>query len=93
MVAPADGYVCLGKLATAAGQNIYLSRKDEFEANASLEISNIAVNSSSHLWAYLLLSKGDKFVVSYTAAGGLYRFCFVYANGSEIGNYNMSKEI
>jgi len=82
MVAPADGYVCLGKLASS-GQNIYLSRKSDHAATADLEVSNIAPVNNSHLWAYLPLSKGDMFEVSYTATGQLYKFCFVYANGSE----------
>lgn len=71
--APANGYVFLHKIATAANQfvNIYTNIVSEEKSSAS----------STNLKVWLPVYKGQTYTVGYSAAGDTKYFIFVYAEG------------
>lgn len=75
-IAPADGYVKIGKTATASNQ--YLSL-----AQTGYTAITYSTNTGNALWNTIPVAKGTTFYVSYSAAGETRMFRFYYAVGSE----------
>ena len=74
--APVDGYVKIGKTATAASQ--YLSL-----AQAGYTRTMFSTNANAQLWDTMPVAKGTTFNVNYSVAGTTLMFRFYYAQGSE----------
>ena len=78
--ATANGYFSLLKMATAAGQYVILN--SFFGAQpAKLCTIAFAPNSNYGVGSFIPVRKGDQINISYTAAGALTYFRFVYAEG------------
>lgn len=76
--APANGYVFIGKLSTATGQNVNI-----YSINPVTQASMCwSTNKDQSLNAGISVKKGQKFICSYSADGILLEFRFVYAEGS-----------
>lgn len=76
--APANGYVFIGKLSTATGQNVNI-----YSINPVTQASMCwSTNKDQALNAGISVKKGQKFICSYSAGGILLEFRFVYAEGS-----------
>lgn len=76
IIAPADGYIYLGKNSSAAGQRIKI-------AKGTLLCTATWSSGSNNLEVYLPVSKGDVISFWYTAGGTTNVFRFVYANGAK----------
>ena len=74
---PATGFLCINKMATAANQNAYMQNN----TNNAMDINCVvaAANHTCACWCWG--QKGDSIKVDYSAAGLLYDFCFIYAEG------------
>ena len=78
--APANGYFALDKKATASGQ--YIAFKSFFNDSVPhLESMVFAPGSGYGAGGFIPVRKGDKINISYTAAGDVVYFRFVYAEG------------
>lgn len=76
--APANGYVFIGKLSTATGQNVNI-----YSINPVTQASICwSTNKDQALNAGISVKKGQKFICRYSAGGILLEFRFVYAEGS-----------
>ena len=80
-IAPADGYVHLGKKATTGGQSIGMYPRDV----NNVELGGIKAISytNDYMYIFLPVRKGQKYRVYYSADGALDWFRFFYAVGSE----------
>lgn len=76
---PADGYLCINKLATAGNQHVYMQN----DTNNALDSISIAPIAGRSCCAWCMGKKGDFIQVDYSAGGTLYDFCFVYAEGAQ----------
>lgn len=76
---PADGYLCITKLATAGNQHVYMQN----DTNNALDSISIAPIAGWCCCAWCMGKKGDSIYVKYDAGGTLYDFCFVYAEGAQ----------
>ena len=76
---PADGYLCVNKLATASNQHVFMQNR----ANDALDIIAIAPIAGHTCCVWCMGKKGDFIQVDYSAGGTLYDFCFVYAEGAQ----------
>lgn len=76
---PADGYLCINKLATAGNQHVYMQN----DTNNALDSISIAPIAGWSCCAWCMGKKGDSIYVKYDAGGTLYDFCFVYAEGAQ----------
>lgn len=80
--APANGYFTLDKKATASGQ--YIDLKSFFNDSVPhLECMTFAPGSGYGVGGFMPVRKGDRVHISYTAAGEVIYFRFVYAEGEE----------
>lgn len=75
-VAPADGWVCLNRTSTGAGQFLTLA------SNSYIGFRNYVHASGHSPMVTIPVKKGETFTVEYTTAGTINRFRFIYANGS-----------
>lgn len=73
--APANGYVCISKLATASGQYIQIYSDNDLMAVIGRATGNVNVQQ------FMPVKKGDTFSVAYNVAGAADFFRFVYAEG------------
>ena len=73
---PANGYLLIRKVSTAAKQYVLLS-------GPSLNTIHYAQDSGNQIRAWLPVKKGDSVIIDYTLAGTLHNFIFIYAVGSE----------
>ena len=76
---PADGYLCVNKLATASNQHVFMQNR----ANDALDIIAISPIAGHTCCVWCMGKKGDFIQVDYSAGGTLYDFCFVYAEGAQ----------
>lgn len=76
---PADGYLCVNKLATASNQHVFMQNR----ANDALDIIAISPIAGYTCCVWCMGKKGDFIQVDYSAGGTLYDFCFVYAEGAQ----------
>ena len=72
---PADGYLCIGKEATAGGQYIYMG------GSCAVQVWSAG---AGYIQTFTPVRKGQTIYVNYTAAGTLAHFKFVYAVGAAI---------
>ena len=81
--APADGWLCIGKLSSASGQYINFV---VYDASGTVELFRIyttAMGTPTYETLVAPVSKGMKVTINYSLGGNTQYFKFIYANGSE----------
>ena len=74
---PATGFLCINKVSTAANQHAYMQNN----TNNAMDINCVVAGANHSCACWCWGQKDDSIKVEYSAAGQLYDFCFVYAEG------------
>lgn len=76
--APANGWACIQKKATAVSQFLTIYRTGQ---NSLGSYADASASATQALRGYIPVEKGHNFVVVYTVAGSTQQFIFIYAEG------------